>query len=155
MGLNPGEGMDICKYLVPLWHGGTLNSRRAASLLVRLVKRGEWWIAPDHFKGVLSQNWGGTEANRTATSAKRYQANGSHCEAMVVLTCPKSIPKINLVPTPKYNTVFVGFTRVNNQEERNTSKQMHKSIRVEECNKISIDETTTLVKSLPNMLREL
>ncbi|GFX25883.1 hypothetical protein TNCV_2640251 [Trichonephila clavipes] len=29
--------MDVCKYMVHLRHGGTLNSRRATSPLVRLV----------------------------------------------------------------------------------------------------------------------
>ncbi|GFV54500.1 transposable element Tcb2 transposase [Trichonephila clavipes] len=56
---------------------------------------------------------------------------GSHCEAIAVLTCPKPIPKVNLVPRPKNNTAFVGFTRVNNQGECNTSKEMLKSVRVE------------------------
>ncbi|GFW35401.1 hypothetical protein TNCV_2612001 [Trichonephila clavipes] len=32
--------MDVCKSIVPLWHGGTLKSRRAASPLMRLVVRG-------------------------------------------------------------------------------------------------------------------
>ncbi|GFW52433.1 hypothetical protein TNCV_403611 [Trichonephila clavipes] len=30
--------MDACKYVVPLWHRVTLNSRQAASRLVRLVE---------------------------------------------------------------------------------------------------------------------
>ncbi|GFX17486.1 uncharacterized protein TNCV_3410861 [Trichonephila clavipes] len=30
--------MDVCKCTVPLRHGGTLNNRRAASSLVRLVE---------------------------------------------------------------------------------------------------------------------
>ncbi|GFX23893.1 hypothetical protein TNCV_2729981 [Trichonephila clavipes] len=34
LGLNPGEDMDVCKCIVPLWHGGTLNSRRVASRVV-------------------------------------------------------------------------------------------------------------------------
>ncbi|GFX41251.1 hypothetical protein TNCV_2219491 [Trichonephila clavipes] len=34
-GSNTGEDMDICKCIVPLRHGGTLNSRRGASPLVR------------------------------------------------------------------------------------------------------------------------
>ncbi|GFX95582.1 hypothetical protein TNCV_4825971 [Trichonephila clavipes] len=91
---------------------------------------------------------------RELTGAQRYQANGSHCEAMAVLTCPKPIPKVYLVPRPKRNTAFVGFSE-NNQGECNTSKEMLKSLRVEEWNKISIDETTKLIKSLPNMLRKL
>ncbi|GFT91474.1 hypothetical protein TNCV_4286231 [Trichonephila clavipes] len=38
---NPGEDMDACKCIVPSWHGGTLNSRRVASPLVRLVEEEE------------------------------------------------------------------------------------------------------------------
>ncbi|GFW97746.1 hypothetical protein TNCV_1425091 [Trichonephila clavipes] len=38
LGSNRGEDMDVCKCIVPLRHGGTLNSHRAASLLVRLVE---------------------------------------------------------------------------------------------------------------------
>ncbi|GFW50623.1 hypothetical protein TNCV_2889251 [Trichonephila clavipes] len=39
----------------------------AASPLVRLVEDEERWEAPDHHQGVLPQNWGGTEQNRTIT----------------------------------------------------------------------------------------
>ncbi|GFU65423.1 hypothetical protein TNCV_633461 [Trichonephila clavipes] len=35
LGSNPGEEMDVCKCIVPSQHGGTSNSRRAASPLVR------------------------------------------------------------------------------------------------------------------------
>ncbi|GFW05592.1 hypothetical protein TNCV_4983621 [Trichonephila clavipes] len=56
-------------------------------------------------------------------AAKRYRANGSHCEAMAVLTRPKPILKVNLVPRPKHNTAFVGFTRVNNQGEHNDNQR--------------------------------
>ncbi|GFU86479.1 hypothetical protein TNCV_1418311 [Trichonephila clavipes] len=38
MGSNLGEDLDVCKCIVPLRHGGTLNSRRAASPLVWLVE---------------------------------------------------------------------------------------------------------------------
>ncbi|GFV14492.1 hypothetical protein TNCV_166191 [Trichonephila clavipes] len=34
LGSIPEEDMDVCKCIVPLWHGGTLNSRRATSPLV-------------------------------------------------------------------------------------------------------------------------
>ncbi|GFX66405.1 hypothetical protein TNCV_343791 [Trichonephila clavipes] len=44
LGSNPGENMDVCKSIVPLRHGGTLNSRQATSPLVRLVE--EKWEAP-------------------------------------------------------------------------------------------------------------
>ncbi|GFX72720.1 hypothetical protein TNCV_4063151 [Trichonephila clavipes] len=43
LSLNAGEDMDICKCIVPSRHVGTLNSHRAASLLVRLVEGVERW----------------------------------------------------------------------------------------------------------------
>ncbi|GFS95703.1 hypothetical protein TNCV_251001 [Trichonephila clavipes] len=43
--------MDVCKCIVPLRHGGTLNSRRAASPLVMFVEGEERWEAPDHPPG--------------------------------------------------------------------------------------------------------
>ncbi|GFY06071.1 uncharacterized protein TNCV_3863751 [Trichonephila clavipes] len=45
--------------------GGTLNSRRAASPLMRLVDGEDRWKATDSTQGVLPQNWGGTELNHT------------------------------------------------------------------------------------------
>ncbi|GFT87785.1 uncharacterized protein TNCV_799011 [Trichonephila clavipes] len=45
----------------------TLNSRRAANPLVRLVEDGDRWETPDHPQCVLPQNWGGNEPNRTVT----------------------------------------------------------------------------------------
>ncbi|GFY35210.1 hypothetical protein TNCV_5045841 [Trichonephila clavipes] len=48
--------MHVCKCIVPSRHGGTLNSLRAASPLVRLVEGEERWEAPDNSQGVLSQN---------------------------------------------------------------------------------------------------
>ncbi|GFX30799.1 uncharacterized protein TNCV_656851 [Trichonephila clavipes] len=51
MGSNPGEGMDFCKCIVPLRHGGTLNSRRTAFPLVRLVEWEERCEANDHPPG--------------------------------------------------------------------------------------------------------
>ncbi|GFS74329.1 receptor-type guanylate cyclase Gyc76C [Trichonephila clavipes] len=42
----PGEGMDVCKCIVPSRHGGTLNIYQAKSHLVRLVE--ERWESPDH-----------------------------------------------------------------------------------------------------------
>ncbi|GFU16098.1 uncharacterized protein TNCV_1300451 [Trichonephila clavipes] len=65
LGSNPGEDMDVCKSRVPSRHGGTLNSRRAASPLVRLVEGEERREAPDHPQGFLLQNWGETELNRS------------------------------------------------------------------------------------------
>ncbi|GFU78968.1 uncharacterized protein TNCV_308091 [Trichonephila clavipes] len=59
--------MDVCKCIVLLRHGGTLNSRRAASPLVWLVEGEERWETSDHHQSVLPLNWGGTEPNRTVT----------------------------------------------------------------------------------------
>ncbi|GFY34102.1 uncharacterized protein TNCV_4983051 [Trichonephila clavipes] len=65
LGSNPGEGMDVFKCTVPSRHGGTLNSRRAASSLVRLVEGEERWEASGR-----PQNWGGIEQNRTVTCTR-------------------------------------------------------------------------------------
>ncbi|GFS65370.1 uncharacterized protein TNCV_2451791 [Trichonephila clavipes] len=54
LGSNPGEDMDICECIVPSRHGGTLNSHRAASPLVRLVEGEERLEPPDHPQGVCS-----------------------------------------------------------------------------------------------------
>ncbi|GFW43708.1 uncharacterized protein TNCV_4770571 [Trichonephila clavipes] len=59
--------MDVCKCIVPSRHGGTINSRRAGSPLVRLVEREGRWEAPDHPQGSLPQNWGRIEQNRIVT----------------------------------------------------------------------------------------
>ncbi|GFS57192.1 uncharacterized protein TNCV_491141 [Trichonephila clavipes] len=59
--------MDVCKCIVPLQHGSTLNSCRAASLLVWLVEGEKRWEAPDQPHGFLPLNWGVTEQKRTVT----------------------------------------------------------------------------------------
>ncbi|GFY03115.1 uncharacterized protein TNCV_981201 [Trichonephila clavipes] len=59
--------MDVCKCIVPLRHGGTLNSRRAPSPLVWLVEGEERWEAPDNPQGFLPLNWCGTEQKRIVT----------------------------------------------------------------------------------------
>ncbi|GFX30204.1 hypothetical protein TNCV_1963111 [Trichonephila clavipes] len=49
LGSNPGEDIDVCKYIVPSPQGSTLNNRRATSPLFCV-----WWKrkrserAPDH-----------------------------------------------------------------------------------------------------------
>ncbi|GFX25152.1 uncharacterized protein TNCV_2753271 [Trichonephila clavipes] len=64
--------MDVCKPIVPLRHRRTLNSRRAASPLVRLVE------GPNP-QGVLPLNWCGTELNRTVTCmVHKATANDRH-----------------------------------------------------------------------------
>ncbi|GFV54812.1 uncharacterized protein TNCV_3683371 [Trichonephila clavipes] len=50
---------------VPLRLGGTLNSRRAANPVKRFVEEAQRCETPDHLQGFLSQNWGGTDLNRT------------------------------------------------------------------------------------------
>ncbi|GFT41822.1 uncharacterized protein TNCV_1666851 [Trichonephila clavipes] len=65
-----GDIEDVSSELdnrVPSRHGGTLNSHRAESPLVRLVEGGKRWEYPDHSQGALPQNWGETEQNRTVT----------------------------------------------------------------------------------------
>ncbi|GFV86197.1 uncharacterized protein TNCV_671941 [Trichonephila clavipes] len=59
--------MDVCKRILSVWYGGTLNRRRAANPLVRLVEKEERKEAPDHLQGTVSQNWGGIEPNRTVS----------------------------------------------------------------------------------------
>ncbi|GFX97646.1 uncharacterized protein TNCV_2842061 [Trichonephila clavipes] len=67
LGSNPGEDMDVCKCIVAARYRGTLNSRRAASPLVRLVEGQERWETSDHPQSVLPLNWGGIEPNRAVT----------------------------------------------------------------------------------------
>ncbi|GFX24240.1 uncharacterized protein TNCV_1366201 [Trichonephila clavipes] len=67
LGSNYGEDMDVCECIVPSRQGGTLNSHRTASPLVRLVEGEEMWEASDHSQSVLSLYWGGTEPNRNVT----------------------------------------------------------------------------------------
>ncbi|GFX90279.1 uncharacterized protein TNCV_3848541 [Trichonephila clavipes] len=59
--------MDVCKCIVPSWHGGTLNSHRAASSLVRWVEGEERWEALTTPQSVLPLNWGETELNCSVT----------------------------------------------------------------------------------------
>ncbi|GFV93692.1 hypothetical protein TNCV_365931 [Trichonephila clavipes] len=47
-------------------NGGTLNSSRATSPVVRLGKE-RWAALTPPSQGVILQNWGGTESNRTVT----------------------------------------------------------------------------------------
>ncbi|GFT15946.1 hypothetical protein TNCV_3315121 [Trichonephila clavipes] len=59
MGSNPGVDMDVCKCIVPSRHGCTLNSRRAASPLVRLRKgkrSGDLWPPPECSPSKLGWN---------------------------------------------------------------------------------------------------
>ncbi|GFV52938.1 uncharacterized protein TNCV_2876061 [Trichonephila clavipes] len=56
-----------CQCIVPSRHGGTLNSRRSASL-VWLVEGDDRWETPDHPQGFLPLNWGGTKQKRTVAS---------------------------------------------------------------------------------------
>ncbi|GFW72792.1 uncharacterized protein TNCV_1266351 [Trichonephila clavipes] len=69
LGSNPGEGMDICKCIVPSQHGDTLNSRRAASPLVRFLVGEELWEAPAILRvfSLKEKSKSGKEQNRTVT----------------------------------------------------------------------------------------
>ncbi|GFX90268.1 hypothetical protein TNCV_3848431 [Trichonephila clavipes] len=65
--------MDVCKCIVPLRQGGTLNSRRATSPLVRWVKGEERWEPPDHPPGCSLSKLGW---NRTKSYYHLYGAQG-------------------------------------------------------------------------------
>ncbi|GFT25082.1 uncharacterized protein TNCV_179911 [Trichonephila clavipes] len=68
LGSNPGEDMDICKCIVPSWHWGTLNNRRASSPLVRLVEGEEVIEATGEVRGLKpSAKSSENEAKRTVT----------------------------------------------------------------------------------------
>ncbi|GFX03956.1 uncharacterized protein TNCV_4678611 [Trichonephila clavipes] len=59
--------------------GGTLNSLRAASPLMSLVKEEERWEAPNRPQGVLPQNLGESELNRSVTCmVLKATANNRH-----------------------------------------------------------------------------
>ncbi|GFU67590.1 hypothetical protein TNCV_1643391 [Trichonephila clavipes] len=62
---------ELCGFIafIAFVAGGTLNSHRVASPLVKLVEGEEKWKVPDHLQSVLPQNWGGTEQNCTLPSA--------------------------------------------------------------------------------------
>ncbi|GFU40520.1 cullin-4A [Trichonephila clavipes] len=67
LGSNPGEDRNVCKCLVPLRQGSTLNSLRATSHLVWLVEGEERWETPDNPQVFLPLNWVGVEPNCTVT----------------------------------------------------------------------------------------
>ncbi|GFX48769.1 uncharacterized protein TNCV_3479531 [Trichonephila clavipes] len=77
LGLNPAGGNDVCKCIMPPRHDGTLNSRRDASPLVRLVEGEERSGSPRlHIQCVLPQNWNRIEQNRTASCSKLRLTTG-------------------------------------------------------------------------------
>ncbi|GFX82071.1 hypothetical protein TNCV_398011 [Trichonephila clavipes] len=62
LGSNPGEGVDVCKRKVPVRQGDTkYSSNRKSSR--EISGRGREVGGPD--QGVLPENWGVTEPNRT------------------------------------------------------------------------------------------
>ncbi|GFV83757.1 putative transposase [Trichonephila clavipes] len=108
--------MNVCKCIVPLRHGGTLNSRRATSPLVRLVDREERWEAPDP-QGVLPQNCGRTELSRTVTcSAEPLLGSDSAKEAR-----RSSAPRVRNELKPSLVTCRVLKTTAN---DRSTSSPL-------------------------------
>ncbi|GFW53780.1 hypothetical protein TNCV_3938741 [Trichonephila clavipes] len=64
---NPRKGMDICKCIMPVWPGDTLNSCRDTSPFVWLVEGKERSETPDHTAAVLSQNGAVIELNNNIT----------------------------------------------------------------------------------------
>ncbi|GFX21225.1 uncharacterized protein TNCV_2251731 [Trichonephila clavipes] len=59
--------MDVSKCIGSSRQGSTINIRRAASPLVRMLDGEERWEAPDHVQSVFPQNWDATVQNRTIT----------------------------------------------------------------------------------------
>ncbi|GFS80639.1 uncharacterized protein TNCV_3870551 [Trichonephila clavipes] len=95
--------MDVCKCIVPSWHGGTLNSRRAANPLLRLMEGEERREAPDHSRVVRGPlNWGGTELNRSVTSTRGLLATDHVIlnHGQVTWTTPELAPPHLLTTTP-------------------------------------------------------
>ncbi|GFS71819.1 cullin-4A [Trichonephila clavipes] len=79
LGSNPGEDMDVFNCMVPSRQESTLNSRRGASPLERLVEVQDRWEVPDHSQDLLPQNWGETELNHTVTCMVfKATANDKH-----------------------------------------------------------------------------
>ncbi|GFX64967.1 uncharacterized protein TNCV_451051 [Trichonephila clavipes] len=77
LGSNPAECTDFCKFIVPLRHGGPLNSRQAVIPLVRLMEGDEMWEASDHSQGVLPLNWGRTEPNNSTVTCMVLKATSN------------------------------------------------------------------------------
>ncbi|GFT29656.1 hypothetical protein TNCV_4890841 [Trichonephila clavipes] len=75
LGSNPGEDMDVYKCIVPLRHGGTLNSRRDASREVggREIEVGDSWPPPGFSP---TKYWGGTEQLSPAWCSKLKLTTG-------------------------------------------------------------------------------
>ncbi|GFV56591.1 uncharacterized protein TNCV_1247861 [Trichonephila clavipes] len=82
----PGEGMNICKRIMLLGHGGTLNSYRATSPLVRLVEREKRWKTSDQPQGVIPQNYGGTEQSPTVTCIVLKAKANDRCRNLAAMS---------------------------------------------------------------------
>ncbi|GFS66305.1 hypothetical protein TNCV_3856091 [Trichonephila clavipes] len=76
--------MDVCKCIVPFRHGGTLNSLRFTSSLVRLVEGKERLEATYPSHGVFPLNWGGTEIKKSYSHLYGAQGHGVHPEVQPV-----------------------------------------------------------------------
>ncbi|GFV25052.1 uncharacterized protein TNCV_885181 [Trichonephila clavipes] len=101
--------MDVCKCMVPLRHGGTLNSRRAASPLVWLMEGEERWealpsrvfslkIGVEQSKTVLSPAWCSkirltTGLKILALSRDEYHVPGSDFVRQVALVTTTTATK--------------------------------------------------------------
>ncbi|GFV26394.1 hypothetical protein TNCV_5087071 [Trichonephila clavipes] len=100
--------MDMCKYIVPVRHGVTLNSHQTTSPLVRLVEVEDRKEVPGNLQRFTPQNWGGTEPNHSIScwcselrlttgvyrSLRRNDFRGPRCDTvrhieLVTTTCIK------------------------------------------------------------------
>ncbi|GFV72520.1 hypothetical protein TNCV_2763841 [Trichonephila clavipes] len=92
-GLNPGEGMDVCKCIVPVRHGGTRNIHPAASPLVRLVEGEERFPCLNWGGGVAIYHLFG-EFRRANSYCHLYAAHGQGQRHAYL----ESLATMNIVP---------------------------------------------------------
>ncbi|GFT79574.1 hypothetical protein TNCV_3177351 [Trichonephila clavipes] len=74
--------MDVCKCIVPSRHGGTLNCRRAASPLERLVEGKERWLQITNKKVTLH---GYSDASEAAYACVVYAVQRDRKTTKVVM----------------------------------------------------------------------
>ncbi|GFV09471.1 hypothetical protein TNCV_3158691 [Trichonephila clavipes] len=81
--------MDVCKCIAPLRHGGTLNSLRVTSPLVRFVEGEEEWEVPDHPTRMFSSKSNGFErdSNKYLLKANELQRTSASDGGYQLLQC--------------------------------------------------------------------
>ncbi|GFU54270.1 hypothetical protein TNCV_576541 [Trichonephila clavipes] len=104
LGSNPGEDMDVCKCIVSLRYGDTLNSRRAANRLVRLVAGDERWEASDPPPGYspsklgcnLDKSYCHLILGSPRCGSVRYPTNGHRSPEVIVESWVKALASLTI-----------------------------------------------------------